>query len=148
LRNRASEEQLWWLWQRRIFILFPFGIVAGEQENSSRFTRLWNLYCMGSESGPTDKASDNRLNDAILRAGSADRAWMLGRIVGDGCSGRSAYFMGSGKTGISKNVAFWSMRCSSGTAYEVGIYPEQSPRVLECKVLEHLHAGRCFKKLE
>jgi hypothetical protein len=129
------------------YILFPFGLIDSEQEGSTRFGRLWNLYCVDRRNTPKKPVDANRLNSVILQAKGPDRAWMLGRMVGDGCVGRTAFLMGSGSTGIRKSVAFWSARCSNGSAYEVGIWPDQAPRVLECRVPEQLHAGRCFQKL-
>lgn len=129
------------------YIMFPFGVVNSEVESQSRFKRLWDLYCVDHGSPTIAPASRNRFNDLILRAKNIDRAWILGRLVGNGCLGRTAYFMGSGNTKASKDIAFWSARCSNGQSYEVGIWPDRSARVLECSILRRLHAGKCFQKL-
>jgi hypothetical protein len=129
------------------YMLFPFGVIDSEQESQARFKRIWDSYCVDRGSAANSAVGPNRFNDVVLQASGADRAWMLGKIVDSACSGRTAYFMGSGHTGISRDVAFWSLRCSNGSTYEVGLYPDQSPRVLECKVLEQLHAGKCFRRI-
>lgn len=129
------------------YILFMFGVVNSESENGGRFKRLWNLYCMDGPKTAGTPTTPNRDNDVVLRANDRDRAWMLGRIVGGSCIGQNSYFMGSGDTASSKDVAFWSLRCQGGTTYEIGFWPDKPARVLECRALEQLHAGRCFKRV-
>jgi hypothetical protein len=72
---------------------------------------------------------------------------MLGKVVGDTCSGKDTFYMGIGASGFAKNKAFWSVRCQDGRAYAVEVHSDGSSTVLECAALKALHAGECFKKL-
>ena len=131
------------------YMMFPSDIVTSDDIGSSRFTRIWNKLCLGELPHTKDYQSlPNRPSALIDELSSADRAWMLGRWVGDGCQGTRAFFMGIGKAGISKNIAFWSVACRSRHAYELAISPDGKGRILECSELKALHAGSCFKKLE
>ncbi len=68
------------------------------------------------------------------------QAVFLGMVVqssGDTCIGKKAFHMGVGTKGASKDVAFWSVRCSNGKSYAVQINPDAggSSTVLDCGVL-------------
>jgi hypothetical protein len=130
------------------YILFPFGVVTSEREDSSRFKRVWDRYCFDKGGPPPAAKTPNRYNEVLTSAVASDQAWMLGKAVGDSCSGREAFFMGSGKSGIGKDWAFWSLRCSGGQEFEVGIPPDGPAKILECTTLESLHAGKCFRKID
>jgi hypothetical protein len=46
------------------------------------------------------------------------------------------------------HAAFWSIKCSNGKGYEVEIKPDGTGAILECPMLEAIHAGHCFKKFQ
>jgi hypothetical protein len=74
---------------------------------------------------------------------------MLGKAVGEGCVGTSAFFMCIGDKGFGKDKAFWSIRCRDGKTYAVEINPDStgSTNVLECSVLKTIAGIACFKSL-
>ena len=90
----------------------------------------------------------NPANDYLFSITPAAQAAMLGKVVGTGCVGRTAFYMGIGETGFAKDKAFWSLRCSDGREFEVEVDPDGSGKVVECTVVKALHAGSCFKKLD
>ncbi len=88
----------------------------------------------------------NRSNNYLLSLTPEARATMLEQTVGEGCVGRATFYMGIGESGIGKDKAFWSVRCSNGQAFAVQVNPDGTTNVLECAVLEAVHGGTCFKK--
>jgi hypothetical protein len=74
---------------------------------------------------------------------------MLGKVVGEGCVGTSAFFMGVGDKGLGRDKAFWSVRCRNGKTFLVQINPDSagSTGVLECSVLKAIAGTECFKRL-
>jgi hypothetical protein len=130
------------------YILFPFGVVTNEREEPSRFERVWDRFCFDKGGPPPTAKTPNHYNEVLTSASASDQAWMLGKTVGGSCSGHDAYFMGSGKSGISKDWAFWSVRCSDGREFEVGIPADGPAKILECSTLESLRAGKCFRKID
>lgn len=90
--------------------------------------------------------AQNGANAYLLSLTSGARAQMLGRVIGDRCSGKDTFYMGIGTSGFAKNKAFWSVRCQDGRAYVVEAHPDGTSSVLECAALKALHAGECFKK--
>lgn len=93
-------------------------------------------------------ASDNRSNDYLLSLSKSDQAKMLGQVAGEGCVGRTPFYQGTGTTGLAKGLAYWSIRCTDGRSYEVEVHPDGTSRVLECAMIEAVHAGHCFQKLQ
>ena len=89
----------------------------------------------------------NGSNAYLLSLTEAARAQMLGKVIGEGCSGKLTFYMGTGTSGLARDHAFWSVRCQDGRAYVVEAHPDGTSNVLECSVLKTLHAGECFKKL-
>jgi hypothetical protein len=89
----------------------------------------------------------NVAHDQLLALGPNERAVALAKVVGEGCVGEYAFFMGLAND--TKN-AFWSVRCTNGKSYEVQVSPDAggSTRVLECDVLQALTKIRCFEKLQ
>lgn len=84
--------------------------------------------------------------------GQAD---MLAKVVGEGCIGKIAFYMGSADDPHPKGVAaisgseddsFWSLKCSNQKSYVITVSPGGEGKILECSVLEAMHAGHCFKK--
>ena len=84
----------------------------------------------------------NAANDHMLALPAAQQATALGRIVAERCVGIEAFYQG-----MVKGQAFWSVRCSSGEAYQIAINPDAagSTRVLVCGNAPPL-ATECFKR--
>jgi hypothetical protein len=99
---------------------------------------------------------NNGANDWLLAQSNAGRADMLGKVVGERCKGKTAYYQGTSKSSSqglkmatlpgTENDAFWSVQCTDGRSYEVEVHPDGSGQVLECSVLKSMHAGECFRK--
>jgi len=87
----------------------------------------------------------NGANAWLMAAPPAQRIMKLGRVVGDGCVGKRAFYMGLGTTDISRNRAFWSIQCADRRSYAVQVNPDGTSKVLECWALRALHAGECFR---
>jgi len=68
---------------------------------------------------------------------------MLGKAAGDGCIGRKAFNMG-----LASGVGNWSVTCTNGKSYSVGIYPDGSSKILDCSVLKSMAHVDCFKRLD
>jgi hypothetical protein len=107
----------------------------------------------------TAAASANGANDYLMTLSPNDQAKMLGKVVGDGCRGKKAFYQGSvGDHALRANEipplaghehdAIWSLKCADGRAFSVGVIPNGQSQVLECAVLEALHGGHCFKKFD
>jgi hypothetical protein len=116
------------------------------------------LRALGERCPRTDGRSDDQpvLSSAADAYNGADaylsslapkaRARKLGRVVGGGCIGRRTFYMGAGTKGFAKDKAFWSIQCADGRMFAVQVNPDGTSGVLECSVLESLHAGKCFRK--
>ncbi len=90
--------------------------------------------------------SENGANDYLLTLTALQRLDMLAKVIGAGCRGQRVFYKGVGTAGLSKNEAFWDVTCTSGKSYEIEVHPDGSSQVLECSVLEAMHAGKCFKR--
>jgi hypothetical protein len=84
----------------------------------------------------------NAANDHMLALPAAQQATALGRIVAERCVGIETLYQG-----MVKGQAFWSVRCSSGEAYQIEVNPDAagSTRVLVCGNAPPL-ATECFKR--
>lgn len=92
----------------------------------------------------------NVAHDRLSALPPSQQAAMLGRVVGEGCQGRDAFFMGLNTLAPGKSQVFWSVRCTNGKGYQVSIEPDSngSTRVLECSVLKAFAKVECFKTFE
>lgn len=103
----------------------------------------------------------NPANDWLLSQSSSGQADMLGKVVGDGCKGKTPFYQGNMKSGASdstdtgpklptlpgtENDAFWSIRCYDGRSYEVEVHPDGSGKIMECSLLKAMRAGQCFQR--
>ena len=120
-------------------------IVAANHTDPSEFS---NSRSPASEE--TLSATGNVAQDGLVRLPPAARAKMLGSIVvssGDTCTGEDSFFMGINRRNIQ---AFWSVRCTNGRSYEVGIDANTtgSTRVIDCDLLKTAAKVSCFVKLD
>ena len=104
-------------------------------------------------------ASENGANDYLMTLSPNEQAKMLGKVVGEGCRGKIAFYQGSADDHAPRpneipplssheHDAIWSVKCANGKSYSVGVHPKGDGQVIECSVLEALHGGHCFKKFE
>jgi hypothetical protein len=98
-------------------------------------------------------AVKNGANDWLLAQTPVAQANMLGKVVGERCKGKTAFYQGTIKSGPralpipgTENDTFWSVMCTDGRSFEVEVHPDGSGQVLECSVLKAMHGGECFKK--
>jgi hypothetical protein len=89
--------------------------------------------------------SANPINDRLLSLPPAARAITIGKNVGEGCVGVSAFPMGVTTTGKAKGLAYWSVRCKDGRSFAVQIAPNGQGAVVDCRLLQ-ANGKECFKK--
>ena len=97
---------------------------------------------------PDVPGSGNLANDHLAALPSTEQAVVLGKDVGQGCSGVLAYAMGFGKHDADKGDAYWSVRCADGKDYAVALHPGDNGgvSVIGCDAMRS--AGmECFKKI-
>jgi hypothetical protein len=87
--------------------------------------------------------SKNPANNWLLRASPADQAAQLGKSVGEGCVGKTAFYRGSTPD---HTAAFWDIRCTNGRSYGLMVRPDGDGKVVECELLEAI-GDHCFRKL-
>jgi hypothetical protein len=95
----------------------------------------------------TTALAANGANDYLLSATPHVRAETLAKAVGGKCQGQTAFYMGTGKSGIGQGKGFWSVRCTDGRPFLVQVNSDGTSSVLECAALKPLNAGTCFKAL-
>jgi hypothetical protein len=96
----------------------------------------------------TATASQNALNDNLIASSPTAQAERLGKAVqlfGDPCVGKTPFYMGMYTP---THAAFWSVKCTNGKSYEVELLPDGNGTIIECPLLEAIHAGHCFKKFD
>jgi hypothetical protein len=89
--------------------------------------------------------SGNPVNDRLLSLPPAAQATTIGKNVGEGCVGVSAFPMGVTGTGKAKGLAYWSVRCKDGRSFAVQIAPNGQGAVVDCRLLQ-ANGKECFKK--
>ena len=93
---------------------------------------------------------------------SAQRqADILGKLVGEGCMGKTAFYQGTMKDlpqpkgdrrpqlpvpPTNENDAFWNVMCKNGRSYSIEVHPDGSNNVVECGAVKIFHLTECFKK--
>jgi hypothetical protein len=93
-------------------------------------------------------ATDNNVNNYLLSVSPKEQAAMLGKAAGEGCVGESAFNMGMMTTGPTRDIGNWSVTCTNGKSYSVGIYPDGSSKILDCSVLKAVAHVDCSKRLD
>jgi hypothetical protein len=108
--------------------------------------RLW--LCSALLSGAAVAAyaagSGNAVNDRLLALPAAQQAAAIGKNVGQGCVGVSAFPMGVANTDKWKGIAYWSVRCKDGRSFAIQISPNGQLFVVDCRVLK-ANGKECFK---
>ena len=107
-----------------------------------------------SETSPTQvlipfSESGNPTHDYLI-AHPAERAKELGKMAGEGCKGRSAFYQAMAScsaAGEPAHTALWSVKCTNGKSYSVSVFPGGRSSVMDCALLEAMHAGHCFTKM-
>ena len=89
--------------------------------------------------------SGNPVNDRLLAMPPAQQAKTLGKHVGHGCVGTSAFPMGVVSTDKWKSLAYWSVQCKDGRSFALQIAPNSEAFVIDCRVLQ-ANGKDCFKK--
>jgi hypothetical protein len=110
----------------------------------------------GSSSRPSESTSTpavktqttgNEANDRLFALTKNGQASALGVVIGEGCVGRRAFYMGSSP---SDHSAFWSVGCTNGKSYLVQVFADATGRtsVLDCGVYRLTTKMRCFEKIK
>lgn len=100
-------------------------------------------------SGSQSQLSGNPAHDYLV-AHPATRPQVLAKAVGEGCKGQSAFYQATAAcsaAGEPAHTALWSVRCTNGKSYSVSVFPDGRSSVMDCALLETLHAGHCFTKM-
>ena len=91
--------------------------------------------------------AENAANTHLLSLAPEARATILGQTVGEGCVGKTAFYMGMAESGFAKDKGFWSIRCQDHREFVVEVNPDGTSSILECAVLKRVGGGECFKRL-
>jgi hypothetical protein len=101
----------------------------------------------------------NPANDSLLAMSAQRQADILGKLVGEGCMGKTAFYQGTMKDipqpkgdrrrqlpvpPANENDTFWNVMCKNGRSYSID--PDGSNNVVECGTVKTFHLGECFKK--
>jgi hypothetical protein len=104
---------------------------------------------------------NNPANDSLLAMSTQHQADILGKIVGEGCKGETAFYQGTMKDlpqpkgdrrpqlpvpPANENDTFWNVMCKNGRSYSIEVHPDGSNNVVECGTAKMTHLGECFKK--
>jgi hypothetical protein len=101
----------------------------------------------GSSSRPKTQTTGNEANDRLFALTKGGQASALGVVIGEGCVGSYAFYMGSSP---SDHSAFWSVSCTNGKSYLVQVFANAtgSTSVLDCGVYTLTTKMRCFEKIK
>jgi hypothetical protein len=100
---------------------------------------------LGASVAAVAAGSGNQTHDRLLSLPAAERAKTLGKAVGQGCVGVSAFPMGVTSAGKAKGLAYWSVRCKDGRSFALQIAPDAEAVVVDCRLLQ-ANGKECFKK--
>jgi hypothetical protein len=104
---------------------------------------------------------NNPANDSLLAMSAQHQADILGKIAGEGCKGKTAFYQGTMKDipqpkgdrrpqlpvpPANENDTFWNVMCKNGRSYSIEVHPDGSNNVVECGTVKMFHLGECFKK--
>ena len=98
---------------------------------------------------PEAPVAGNVASNLLQSQSPHEQALALGKVVGDHCSGKRAFYDGPGGTDdVSRGGAFWSVECTDGRKFMVMLSPKDDEnRVIDCATMHAVHAGECFKRL-
>jgi hypothetical protein len=103
----------------------------------------------------------NPASDSLLAMSPQHQADILGKIVGEGCQGKTAFYQGTMSDVPQpkddrrpqlpvppqrQNDAFWNVMCKNGRSYSVEVHPDGSNKVVDCNAVKMFHLGECFEK--
>jgi hypothetical protein len=93
------------------------------------------------------QTTGNEANDRLFALTKDGQASALGVVIGEGCVGRRAFYMGSSP---SDHSAFWSVGCKNGKSYLVQVFADAkgSTSVLDCGAYRLTTKMRCFEKIK
>jgi hypothetical protein len=104
---------------------------------------------------------NNPANDSLLAMSAQRQADILGKIVGEGCKGKTAFYQGAMKDipqpkgdrrpqlpvpPTNENDAFWNVMCTNGRSYSIEVHQDGSNNVVQCGSVQMFNLGECFKK--
>jgi hypothetical protein len=90
--------------------------------------------------------SINPANEKLLKLPPAGRAAELARVVGHWCIGTEAFLMGVIASGKGEGNAYWSLRCTDGSAWAIQVDPLGEVTAIDCDSYKDVGAGKeCFK---
>jgi hypothetical protein len=91
-------------------------------------------------------AASNPASDRLMALSSDRQAYTLGQLVGDGCTGKDAFYMGVEE---SSGAALWSVRCLDSREFSVMMEPDSDDtQVLGCQLLTQATHVECFKPFQ
>jgi hypothetical protein len=103
----------------------------------------------------------NPANDSLLARSAQRQADILGKLVGEGCMGKTAFYQGTMKDipqpkgdrrpqlpvpPANENDTYWNVLCKNGRSYSIEVHPDGSNNIVECGIVNTFHLGECFKK--
>jgi hypothetical protein len=89
----------------------------------------------------------NPASNKLENLAPAERAGVLARAVGNWCIGTETFLMGTETAGTGKGNAYWSLRCTDGSAWAIQIDPLAESTAIDCDTFKDVGAGKeCFKK--
>jgi hypothetical protein len=103
----------------------------------------------------------NPANDLLLAMSPRHQADILGKIAGEACKGKTAFYQGTMKDlpqpkgdhrpqlpvpPEHEDDTFWNIMCKNGRSYSIEVHPDGSNKVVECGMVKMSHLGECFKK--
>ena len=93
------------------------------------------------------RGSGNKAHDALLSLSEREQSRALGQVVGEGCLGERAFYMGMESK---ERTAFWSVACANGESYMVGIYADEqgSTKSMPCSLVRTLGLTPCFQRFK
>jgi hypothetical protein len=139
---KSKSKSISQLWESILRVALPLAIVL-----STAITRAGDV--------------KNPANDSLLAMSPQQQADILGKIVGEGCQGKMAFYQGT-MSNLPQpnddrrpqlpvppehgNDTFWNVMCKNGRSYSVEVHPDGSNKVVDCNTVKMFHLGECFKK--
>jgi hypothetical protein len=105
---------------------------------------FWCTVCTVAAARAAEAPTGNPGHNMLLAQSAAERAAILGKSVGNGCTGTSSFFMGIAED----RSALWSVLCADGNSYVVNVSPDPvaTTKALQCSRLKTMNLD-CFSPL-